>query len=59
MSFKRTAEVMPLADAMFDLFNESYASLSSFVRITDRQKEFFKKKYISFINPEYIKFGSG
>lgn len=56
MSFKRTAEVMPLADAMFDLFNESYASLSSFVRITDRQKEFFKKKYISFINPEYIKF---
>jgi GNAT superfamily N-acetyltransferase len=55
-SFKRSTEVMPFADAMFDLFNESYASLSSFVRITDRQKEFFKKKYISFINPEYIKF---
>ena len=56
MEFKRAAEVMPFADAMFDLFNDSYASLSSFVRITDRQKEYFKKKYISFINPEYIKF---
>ena len=56
MGFKRSAEVMPVADAMFDLFNDSYASLSSFVRITDKQKEYFKKKYISFINPEYIKF---
>ena len=32
------------------------ASLSSFVAITDIQKEYFKKKFISFINPEYIKF---
>jgi hypothetical protein len=28
---------------MFDLFNASYASLSSFVAITDIQKEYFKK----------------
>jgi GNAT superfamily N-acetyltransferase len=41
---------------MFDLFNSSYASLESFVPISDIQKEYFKKKYISFINPEYIKF---
>ena len=47
---------MPLADQMFDLFNESYANLSSFVPITDIQKAYFKKKFISFINPEYIKF---
>ena len=47
---------MPYVDKMFDLFNKSYASLSSFVAITDIQKEYFKKKYISFINPEYIKF---
>jgi len=38
------------------LFNSSYADLSSFVAITDVQKEYFKNKYISFINPEYIKF---
>jgi GNAT superfamily N-acetyltransferase len=47
---------MPYVDKMFNLFNASYASLSSFVAISDVQKEYFKKKYISFINPEYIKF---
>ncbi len=56
LKFTKTEEVMPYADKMFDLFNETYASLSSFVAITDIQKEYFKKKFISFINPEYIKF---
>ncbi|MGJ8733629.1 MAG: GTP cyclohydrolase, partial [Cellulophaga sp.] len=56
LNFTKTKDVMPLADKMFDLFNESYASLSSFVPINDIQKEHFKNKYISFINPEYIKF---
>lgn len=56
LSFNKTEDVMPYADKMFDLFNESYASLSSFVAITDIQKDYFKKKFVSFINPEYIKF---
>ncbi|NJB69685.1 GNAT superfamily N-acetyltransferase [Saonia flava] len=56
INFTSTKEVMPMADKMFDLFNETYSVLSSFVPITDIQKEYFKKKYISFINPEYIKF---
>lgn len=56
LQFTKTEEVMPYTDKMFDLFNESYAALSSFVEITDIQKEYFKKKFISFVNPEYIKF---
>jgi len=56
INFTKTKDIMPYVDKMFDLFNKSYASLSSFVAITDIQKEYFKKKYISFINPEYIKF---
>lgn len=56
LNFTKTKDIMPYVDKMFDLFNSSYASLSSFVAITDVQKEYFKKKYISFINPEYIKF---
>lgn len=56
LHFTKTSEVMPMADQMFDLFNETYSKLSSFVPITEIQKEYFKKKYISFINPEYIKF---
>lgn len=56
INFTKTKDIMPYVDEMFDLFNSSYASLSSFVAITDIQKEYFKKKYIGFINPEYIKF---
>lgn len=56
LSFTKTEEVMPYADKMFDLFNETYSELSSFVEITDLQKAYFKKKFISFVNPEYIKF---
>ncbi|MEO6348164.1 MAG: GTP cyclohydrolase [Aquaticitalea sp.] len=56
LMFTKTSEVMPYADKMFDLFNESYSSLSSFVAITEKQKDYFKKKFMSFINPEYIKF---
>lgn len=56
VNFTKTKDVLPMADKMFDLFNESYAKLSSFVPITEVQKAYFKKKYISFINPEYIKF---
>ncbi len=56
MNFTKSAEIMPYVDQMFDLFNESYSKLASFVKITEVQKAYFKKKYISFINPEYIKF---
>ncbi len=56
LNFTKTKHVLPYVDKMFDLFNASYADLSSFVAISEREKEYFKKKYISFINPEYIKF---
>jgi hypothetical protein len=56
LNFTRNKDIFPYIDKMFDLFNTSYSELSSFVAITDIQKEYFKKKYISFINPEYIKF---
>lgn len=56
VNFEKTKDIMPYVDEMFDLFNTAYEKLSSFVAITEEQKEYFKKKYISFINPEYIKF---
>jgi len=56
LSFTKTKDILPYVDKMFDLFNYSYAKLASFVEITDIQKAYFKKKYLSFINPEYIKF---
>lgn len=56
LTFKTTEEVMPYVDKMFDLFNATYARLTSFVAVSEVQKEYFKKKYISLINPEYIVF---
>lgn len=56
VNFSKSKDIIPYVDRMFDLFNETYARLASFVAVTDRQKEYFKKKYIPFVNPEYIKF---
>ena len=56
LNFTKTKNIMPYVDEMFDLFNASYANLSSFVAISEKDKVYYKKKYISFINPEYIKF---
>lgn len=54
INFTTTKEILPYVDKMFDLFNESYAKLSSFVPISASQKKYFKEKYINFINPAYI-----
>lgn len=56
LNFTSSNDILPYVNDMFDVFNQAYASLSSFVAITERQKEFFKNKYIGLINPEYIKF---
>ena len=56
LDFTKTKDIMPYVDDMFNVFSASYSKLSTFVPISDAQIEFFKKKYIGFINPEYIKF---
>ncbi|WP_136481157.1 GNAT family N-acetyltransferase [Cognatitamlana onchidii] len=56
LNFTKTNQLMPYVDDMFELFNESYASLPSFVPISNEQIAHLKKKFISFVNPEYIKF---
>ncbi len=56
LNFTKTKDIMPYVDKMFDLFNKSYAALPSFVPISEIEIDYFKKKYITFINPEYIKF---
>ena len=51
-----TKEVLKHVDAMFALYNDTYSRLASYVPITVQQQAYFKKKYIPFINPEYIRF---
>lgn len=56
LNFSSTKEIMPYVEEMFALFNTSYEKLPSFVPISNKQIEYFKNKFIKFINPEYIKF---
>ena len=56
INFSSTKEVLPYVEEMFKLFNTAYADLSSFVPVSDKQIAYLKKKFIGFINPEYIKF---
>ena len=56
LDFTKTKDILPYVDEMFEVFSASYAKLSTFVPISNAQITYFKKKYISFINPEYIKF---
>lgn len=56
ISFKKTSEVVPFVHQMFDLFNTTYAPLASFIPITEKQKNFFRDKYLPFIDPELIRF---
>ena len=56
LNFTKTKDILPYVDEMFDLFGKTYSKLSSFVPISNAQIEYFKKSYIGFINPEFIKF---
>jgi len=56
LNFNKTKDLLPYIDEMFALFNTCYAKLSSYVPLTKLQQDYIKKRYISFINPEYIKF---
>lgn len=56
LNFTKNKAILPYADEMFDVFSKSHATLSSFVEITNDQRDYFKKKFIGFVNPEYVKF---
>ncbi|AXT19925.1 GTP cyclohydrolase [Flavobacteriaceae bacterium AU392] len=54
--FNNSKDILPYADEMFDVFSKSHESLSTFVEINQLQRDYFKKKFIPFLDPEYVKF---
>lgn len=54
LTFKKSKEILTYADDMFDLLNKTYSSLQTFVPIQQYQIEMYKKKYLPYLNPEYI-----
>jgi ribosomal protein S18 acetylase RimI-like enzyme len=56
IDFKKTKEVLPYVDKIFDLFDQTYSKLVSYVPLSKKQIDYFKSKYINFIDPEFIKY---
>lgn len=56
VTFKKSKDVLPYVEKMFELFNTSYSSLASFVPISKDQQQYFKDKYINLIDPQFINF---
>ena len=54
IKFKKREEILPYVDRMFELLNKTYDSLQTFVPIQQYQIEHYKKKYLPFVNPDYI-----
>jgi GNAT superfamily N-acetyltransferase len=49
-------ELLRYVDPMFDLLDLSYSQLASYAPISDEQREYIKNRFISFVDPELIKF---
>ena len=51
---KNKKDLLPYAKQVFDVINAAYEPLFGFVKLTDKQIDYFVRKYFSFINPEYV-----
>lgn len=56
LNFTKNKDILQYTDDMFEVFSKSHSKLSSFVEINKEQRDYFKKKFIGFLNPEYVKF---
>ncbi|MGB6084869.1 GNAT family N-acetyltransferase [Moheibacter sp.] len=56
LHFKNSKEMQPYIGPIFDLLEESYKELETYVPITEEQKAFYAKKYSTILNPDYITF---
>ncbi len=55
IEFKSRADIIPYVDQMFDLLDKTYDKLQTFVPIQAYQIEHYKKRFLRFINPKFIK----
>jgi GNAT superfamily N-acetyltransferase len=51
---KKTRDMLPYADSVFRVINAAYKPLYGFTKLTDKQIEYFVKRYFAFIKPDYV-----
>jgi hypothetical protein len=52
--FRKAKEILPFANEIFTLLNESYNDLFGFVPLTEKQIKYYTKQYFSFIRPDFL-----
>ena len=55
IDFKKTSDILPYVEQMFELLAETYKDLQTFVPVQPYQIKHYKEKYFRYIHPEYIK----
>ncbi|MCX7954425.1 MAG: GNAT family N-acetyltransferase [Bacteroidales bacterium] len=55
LQFKSTKELLNYSDQIFNLFNIAFSPLFSVNQLNEKMKEYYKKKYLKLLNPEFIK----
>lgn len=55
IEFSRRRELRPFIISVLELMNESFSDIYGFVPLNDREKAEFAKRYISIVDPEFIK----
>lgn len=56
IKFKSKKEIQPYIKPVFELLEESYKELESYVPITEEQKAFYAKKYSEILSIDYLTF---
>ena len=55
LDFKNKKEIIPYVDQMFNLLDETYNKLQTFVPIQNYQIEHYKKRYFKYVHKDFIK----
>ena len=52
--FRKAKEILPFANEIFTLLNESYNDLFGFVPLSEKLIKYYTKQYFSFIRPDFL-----
>jgi len=53
--FKKNKDILPYVDEMFQLLDKTYNKLQTYVPIQQYQIDHYRKRFIKYIHPDYIK----
>jgi len=55
LDFKNKKEIIPYIDQMFNLLDETYNKLQTFVPVQNYQIEHYKKRYFKYVHKDFVK----